>query len=280
MDYFENSAPSYRYFMKYLDEYRDQCNFLDFVHNRPRDRIAEECYKPHSDKALLLWGDSHAQQYFHGLVETLPRDVSILQVATSGCSPRLGEIPGPGWLHCNRSNAFALEVARKVRPQIVVLAQSGNHGSTDWQRLATTLKAAGVAHVVLLGPVPHWIRTSTRSSRRILGEHTEADSHTPRQPRHRYRSATQVQILRARERHFMSMIDWLCNSRGCWLFSEETARRGSSRGMANITPTSSEYVARKILTPAFLDLFDRDGICATGAHMKNRSGMMFVPICH
>jgi peptidoglycan/LPS O-acetylase OafA/YrhL len=259
IDSFENTPPSYRYFSaNYLDVYRDQCNFYDFMHNRSRDRIARECYEPHSSKSLLLWGDSHAQQFFHGLAETLPRDVSILQVATSGCSPSLDEIARPGWTHCNRSNVFALQVARKVRPQLVVLAQSGLHERTDWARLAATLEAAGVAHVVLLGPVPHWTPDLHKVIASRYWESTPKRLATNLEPKS---LATDRQLKSRYSAHgkviFISLMDRLCTVQGCLAYLGRDRKDGIfAWDTEHLTPTASEYVARKILAPAFLDLFD------------------------
>ncbi|SUD30170.1 acyltransferase [Pseudomonas fluorescens] len=93
----------------------------------PRPQIDASCYTPISNTKVMIWGDSHAQQFSYGLMEVLPRDISFLQVASSGCEANLPGRATGGRKYCDRSNEFALEVMRKEKPDVLVIAQLEGH---------------------------------------------------------------------------------------------------------------------------------------------------------
>ncbi len=143
--------------------YRLECDFYDNVTQKARQSIAKECTSSLHGSATqnhraFLWGDSHAQALSSGLNAQLPNDYVLYQVATSGCPPSLTMNPRSGKIdnRCQFSNAFALSEIARLKPDIVFLAQVNFHEEVDWQALATQLKARGVKHVVLIGPVPQF----------------------------------------------------------------------------------------------------------------------------
>ena len=99
--YFENQRPAWHYFEKidFLTRWRSECAFFDAQKYRenklvgavadsaPRASLDPACYVRdlRYPKAVLLWGDSHAQQLAPGLTDNLPNDWQFLQVASSGC---------------------------------------------------------------------------------------------------------------------------------------------------------------------------------------------------
>jgi len=130
--YFSNRRPDYQYgnTHKLFVLGREECNFLDIVTNTAKDRIADSCTMPQSGTSVLLWGDSHIQHLASGLRATLPPEISLLQVATSGCRPDL-EKTSNQTLACARSNEFARQTVVRVRPDIVILAQKDRQLETD-----------------------------------------------------------------------------------------------------------------------------------------------------
>jgi peptidoglycan/LPS O-acetylase OafA/YrhL len=123
--------------------------------------LGEECLALASDKAnLLLWGDSLAAHYFHGLQNVVdPRTVNILQATQAACMPTFNAA-AQGNASC-RNFATQMETFfRDHKPDRVIL-------SADWLEYArpprfdgmiadlrqtiAKLNGAGIT-VVLLGP--------------------------------------------------------------------------------------------------------------------------------
>lgn len=164
--YFENSAPNWAYFKihKIPETYRYDCDFYDMdsffagrATNEPHPQISPTCYTPTTKSVVMVWGDSHAQQLLYGLKQDLPRDVSILQVASSGCVANIPDPQSPDNKYCDRSNAVALEVIKNVSPQILVIAQLASHDVTNnLAALVQKAKNYGVKHVLVVGPVPRY----------------------------------------------------------------------------------------------------------------------------
>jgi peptidoglycan/LPS O-acetylase OafA/YrhL len=261
MDFFENSAPAYRAFLRYADAYRDECNFRDFRRNQPRTAIDRSCYTPHSAKTVLIWGDSHGQQYFHGLKSALPADYSILQVATAGCTPSLKVINATGYEYCNRSNQFALRVVGEVKPRLVILAQAQKHQRTDWRGFSRALKDHGAGKVVLLGPVPHWKPSLNKVIASAYWENTptriathldEGVIATDWELTSRYMTNPDLT--------YVSMIARLCDANGCLTHLNGDRKNGIfTWDMAHLTPPASDYVASRFIAPVVIDAVDRGG---------------------
>jgi hypothetical protein len=103
------------------DAYRAGCDFYNWKTAQKKAAIDPECVKPGEAGTYLLWGDSHAQALSLGILEILPKGVRLAQVATAGCKPslRASDRVTPGDA-CNRSNRFAIEQVKKLKPQVVI----------------------------------------------------------------------------------------------------------------------------------------------------------------
>lgn len=145
--------------------YREECNFYDHDAwragrgtNVARAAIDPSCTaRPASAlQVVFLWGDSHAEHLSPGLRATLPSDVAVLQVASFGCPAALvpADDRNPNW--CRTSNREAVAAIRRVRPDVVVVAQRGAHRIDRLRTIATALHDAGVPRVVVVGPIPQW----------------------------------------------------------------------------------------------------------------------------
>lgn len=130
-----------------FDHWRDDCNFYT---TKP---IASSCVTPKTAKKIFLWGDSHAQHLYYGLSKSLPKDVSILQVASSLCRVSVLEDKQE---YCNTANKFALDHIRTLKPDLVILAQDRDHETTPWLDVVKRIRSYGVKNIIVLGPVPHW----------------------------------------------------------------------------------------------------------------------------
>jgi hypothetical protein len=239
--------------------YRFECDFYDFDTKHLKSTIASDCYTPKTAKAILIWGDSHAQQFNHGLKVALPPDISLLQVATSGCAPSLHDTESDHFGWCNKSNRFAMQVIKAVKPEVVILAQRDHHEMTDWTDLAAKIKGMGVSRILLVGPVPQWTtdlykiiaRRYWSSIPRKLSAHLDANiRNTDELLKRAYRSAPDISYL--------SVMDKLCDTQGCIAYLGEDPRNDIvTFDYGHLTPAASAYVGGQILAPAVLDLLSR-----------------------
>ena len=125
------------------------------------DVLGDACLALVSDKTnVLLWGDSLAAHYFHGLSKTLdPQAVHILQATQAQCMPTLNAV-AQGDASC-RSLAGQMDAFfRDRKPDLVIMsAYWGLYGRQSWfngmiadiKQTISRLNGLGIT-VVLLGP--------------------------------------------------------------------------------------------------------------------------------
>lgn len=253
--YFTNNPPEFRYATRHglFETIREGCDFYDNRENKVRDAIDERCYTPTTPDAVLIWGDSHAQTYYHGLSKTLSPETSVLQVTTSACPPSLTPLSPDPLLACNKSNAFALKVVEARRPRVVILAQRLGHEKTDFNELALRLKLLGVTKVILVGPVPQWQDKLYRIVAHKLWEHTPERSGEGLGPR-----PFEIDRL-LKERYgrgdpaltYVSAADFFCRPEGCLLYLDGDRRDGLvTHDYGHLSPRASRYFAEGVLARA------------------------------
>jgi peptidoglycan/LPS O-acetylase OafA/YrhL len=258
-EYFENSLPHWRYFEKtQLDQkYRDDCNFYDMRRFRagnstlvPVDAISPTCHQRSSTgrKVLFIWGDSHAQHFYHGLRESLPKDWDVLIVASSGCKPALVASDSKSNF-CERSNWFARKSIAEQRPDAVLIAQSRNHPFEHLAGVGKNLKEAGVPQIIFTGPAPHWKIDlykvvlkqlwNDTPARTFVGvdEKVMADNQSLKKA-----FASQRGLI------FVDQMAAFCNEAGCLTRIGDDRKEGiTSWDMGHLTPIASEYLAANFL---------------------------------
>lgn len=258
--YFENSLPGWAYSSKHglFEKYRFECDFFDVDSYRagnatmtPRQQIDASCYTPVSNTKVMVWGDSHAQQFSYGLRETLPHDVSLLQVASSGCEANLPGRATGGRQYCDRSNEFALEVMRKEKPDVLVIAQLEGHDSVNsFKELAREATGAGVKRVIVVGPVPrfdqnlyqlvirkYWSQTPRRISSNLLPVPLETD-----------KLLAQQYTQGAGGFEYLSAISVFCDQDGCLTYLGDDRKTGLvTFDYGHLTPLASVYFSEKAL---------------------------------
>jgi peptidoglycan/LPS O-acetylase OafA/YrhL len=269
LNYFENSRPDWRYFQKIdlLSRWRSECAFFDTEKYRdnklggtvrdsaPRPSLDRSCYeRDHRyEKAVLLWGDSHAQQLAPGLAEALPRTWQRLQVASSGCSPDVDQSRPSASSQCNQSNYFALKTIGDARPDAVVIAQIARFTPQWAYKMSDTLKKLGVKRIVFVGPVPQWntdlpkllARSSWPPPRRtFVGVNKDVlDANAKLQ-----RELKTDSIVK-----FANASDTLCDSEGCIVRLGDDLERGiTSWDDGHLTPIASEYLAKYLLADVIM----------------------------
>lgn len=139
------------------EAYRRECDFMDWETEHARDSIDPSCTAVGQKDTVLLWGDSFAQALSLGIRDSLPATASLAQVTTSACKPAIDNfdliVPER---RCEKANRYAMASIGRLRPALVILAQSSDHAATDWGAITTRVLALGAAHVIVVGPNPVW----------------------------------------------------------------------------------------------------------------------------
>ncbi len=261
--YFENTPPYWNYFNKVgiYEKYREDCNFYDIkkyragVHTKTSvDFISTSCYVPKKDNhhQIFIWGDSHAQQLYFGLHEIMKSDFDVLQVASSGCVADF-VLADDKLDYCSRSNWFAFDTIRKLKPKFVIIGQASGQSIHNMERLSETLLNSGVEKVIFTGPSPHWQpnlpsivaskflpnvprRTNYGIERSVFIQDAGIKSELPKHPGLNY----------------ISLIDYFCNGEGCILYYGDDVKQGlTTWDYGHLTPIASHNFARDILSKQF-----------------------------
>jgi peptidoglycan/LPS O-acetylase OafA/YrhL len=228
-----------------------ECNFYDIEKSAPRTEIDSSCYTAHSQKVVFLWGDSHMQHLNYGLTQNLPADVSLLQAGSSGCPPTTMHLNPDPLQTCNKANRFVWQKIQALKPSVVILAQQKNHEKTNYDDTVQRLKAAGVQHVVLIGPVPQWQpflykimlrKYWTGYQDRMLNHLDQSVLHTDAIMQSKYRHSQTVT--------YVSLVQQLCNGKGCITYLNGDRKEGLiTYDYGHFTLVASDYVAKTILLP-------------------------------
>lgn len=266
-DFFENTYPRLKYIAQNNigKKYRNECNFYDidaYEHEHatmvPIPSIAKDCQTAKTELSIFLWGDSHAQHLYYGLTKTLPKDISILQVASSGCQPTWVDRPlSKNDSFCVVSNKVALDTVRKQHPKIVIFAQAFNHeNNADLDKLILELKKIGIEKIFVLGPVPQWNIPLHKLvlnkywhyvPKRITQDNIRPDVlSTEWTMKNKYLNASNG--IR-----YVSLWDFFCNRKGCISYVNNNKREGLvTWDSGHLAPLASVFLAKGLLQPLIL----------------------------
>ena len=156
------------------------CNFYDLeserkglITLRPIKFISIECLRPRTNgqKTLFLWGDSHAEQLYAGLNDLISPAWGIMHLTSYSCAPTLGAVQS-NTNYCEQSNWLAYKTIAEEKPEVVVIAQLGNHSAEQMSKMGHALKDLGVRKVIFVGPTPHWNKPLYKIVLRNLWEDT------------------------------------------------------------------------------------------------------------
>ncbi|MCU6498179.1 acyltransferase [Rugamonas sp. A1-17] len=259
-DYFENYPAEWRFFFRVgiPDKYHLECEFFDIAKYRagrmdsiPRPSIDERCYKrdPSKPKAVLLWGDSHAEHLSFGIRNNLPADWQVLQVASSGCLPTLAATGPSDVDQCTQNSWFALKTIADTHPDVVVVAQSVGHTLEGMKRIAERLQAMGVPKVVFPGPDPHWTEYLpklmmtklwlTKPRRTFAGIDRELMASN---------AALQAGFPKSDRAVFVNLMDFFCNQDGCLTYLGDDPMTGiTSYDYSHLMPQASDLLGKQLL---------------------------------
>jgi peptidoglycan/LPS O-acetylase OafA/YrhL len=265
--YFADSPP--RRWLTYFERgFRHDCNFYqvdEYYASRPTDKpkaeIARSCFTadPLKQLRVLIWGDSHAQMLNSGLTKTLPENWQILQIASSGCVARVDNIGPSATDYCRQANWFALDTIERVRPDVVIIAQSHGHDVSQAKRIANRLESLDVTAVLFLGPSPQWqadlpkilVRQlwSTMPERTWVGFKRDLLNLNEKLKR---------DFVATPHSSYVDVLDLFCNLQGCLTRIGDDPKIGStSWDYGHLTEIASEYLAKELLVPIMLKRTDK-----------------------
>jgi len=264
---FENRVPTRHYFARedILKKFRFECDFYDVGRylagsptDEPKAAIARDCYTRDRrlKKTVFIWGDSHAQQLYYGVHINLPSNWQILQVASSGCDPSIH--PDTSLRpYCAHSNTVALSSIQTVHPELVIVGQNSGHNAKHMLEIGAYLLKNGAQNVLFTGPTPHWTADLPKIMVFRLWN----------QPGHYSRTGVNKSVMRINAElkkqfvesphiHFVSIIDYFCNSSGCLTYFGDNKETGlTTWDYGHLTPIASNAFARDILVPGILGKF-------------------------
>ncbi|MBS0540876.1 MAG: acyltransferase [Proteobacteria bacterium] len=199
--------------------------------------------------AVMLWGDTHAQQLYDGLQRNLPANWQILRLTSLDCYPSAAERGRGVDERCAAFNAMALDTITNAKPDVVIMAQDRWQFIRIFEANAARLKALGVRRTLFAGPTPHWSAPLPTVIARNLW---------PTPPR-RTMVGVDRQILSLADvlrTHFatsdsmayVDIMDLFCNRAGCLTYLGDDPRAGLTSGdNSHLTPRASDYLARQLL---------------------------------
>jgi peptidoglycan/LPS O-acetylase OafA/YrhL len=240
------------------DIMQNRCNFYAWDSPvptlAPRKAIDPSCYMRHSDKSVLIIGDSNAADLYYGLNEVLPKDVSVLLIHSSGCqvSPIIEHIIETH--HCNMANYFALRRIEADPPDVLLLSSNNSFDIEYIRKFSMMVKGYGVKRVLVLGQRPHWKRFLHKI---ILDEYWKS---TPRYiPGHlddelmSFTQKFQSQLKRDEPFDYVDEMQPFCSAGGCLSFLGDNRREGLvTADTVHLRPFASVWLARQQLAPLIL----------------------------
>jgi peptidoglycan/LPS O-acetylase OafA/YrhL len=237
---------------------QNRCNFYSWDSpwptNGPRKGIDPSCYTKHSQKSVLILGDSNAADLYYGLNEVLPKDVSTLLIFSSGCQVRPLNDALLQADHCNMANHFALERIEQDPPDVVLMSSNNSFDINYIRFFSKMITKLGVKHIFVLGQRPHW---KPYLYKIIVKQFWYSTPH--------YIPGYQDDELLAFGDHFKEQLqpnepfeyvdekEPFCNSEGCLTYLGDNHQDGLiTFDDAHLRPFASVYLAKKQLAPLIL----------------------------
>ena len=149
-DFQSDAYKSYRYQTCFLTPQQRPSQFADCTSHPAL---------PATD-SILLWGDSHAAQFYPGLAKRTGPTTQLTQFTKGGCPPVIN-ITVNKQPQCKEANKFVLDYIARTHPDRVILAAAWPE--YDWTQnednvadTVSRLRELQIKHIELVGPVPSW----------------------------------------------------------------------------------------------------------------------------
>jgi peptidoglycan/LPS O-acetylase OafA/YrhL len=213
-----NFLDLYRHKHENLNEaYWLKCNTYTSLTQNGNTIISPDCIsKKNKDGGVFLWGDSHAEALSLGIRDILtPLNIPFYQKTSANCRASFSptnRLKGIYKEACDSSNQLAIDSISKLKPDVVVIAQSREHEKTNWTEMYEKLTLLGVKRIVLVGPVPQWVPSLPRVMIKPRNWNTDREYITDSGI---YHQVIETDNLMAKinfpdEMQYVSLIDGLC----------------------------------------------------------------------
>jgi peptidoglycan/LPS O-acetylase OafA/YrhL len=267
IQYYENSFPTWKYFKKInlSTEWRSECAFFNgrkyleegkleggVRNSKPIDHLDSKCFKRdlRFEKAVLIWGDSHAQSIASGIVKHIPKNWQVLQIASSACSPMIGVEHPSMTSQCDQSNYFAIKTIEETKPDVIVIAQSKGHSIDNMANITRKLDELEIKKTIFLGPTPQWTAAlpkifarqlwRTKSNRTYVGIDIGILENNKKLKNNFKKNNTT---------EFFDVIDAFCDEKGCLTYTDDSNIKESltTWDYGHLTPSASKWLSKSTL---------------------------------
>ncbi|MGC2776165.1 MAG: acyltransferase family protein [Bradyrhizobium sp.] len=219
----------------------------------PDGRVPDDCLRLVSGKTnILLWGDSFAAHYYHGLTASLDAEsVNIMQASQPTCMPTFSA-ETQGVASCRAFASQMRDYLAQARPDLVVMSADWLENArpprfdgmvADLRQTLARLHDAGIP-VVLLGPsVQFRTRLPSMLARATLRGVTPDPETFTRSDIFALDEAMQAALPTGEGFTYLSILSTVCEPRRCPLTVGDVPL---SFDHAHLTAEGSDYVMAKV----------------------------------
>jgi hypothetical protein len=189
---------------------------------------------------------------YPGLRRAMPVDWQILQLATSGCEPRLDARENRNDL-CEYFNWFAYSRISTAKPDVVVVAQNLHHDARNMDLISRSLLSLGIKKVIFTGPSPHWDTPLPTLVFKLWGNVPRTTAQGLNPAVIKLDKELQLNFRQSDTSRYASMIDHFCAAGACLVYIGDTIKDGiTAYDGGHLMPVASLDFARKVLVPEIL----------------------------
>jgi peptidoglycan/LPS O-acetylase OafA/YrhL len=216
---------------------------------------------PSTKPKLFIWGDSHAGRLYPGFAQVYGKEYNIYSATRDSCPPLFSL----AYELCLKSNHYIFSVVEKAKPNLVILFASwpiylhADHGSfpglKSLSEITDALAAAGVKKIIVVGPAPRWADALPLIMYREWENQLPPPHRQDRLKTNLEREAFAIDAaMRAHEWNkrviYFSMIDALCNERGCLTYVPGADSDFTTWDYGHLTTPGAVFVVKAMnLTP-------------------------------
>jgi peptidoglycan/LPS O-acetylase OafA/YrhL len=221
----------------------------------PWDGFAPTCFRKSRPPgaSLLVWGDSHAARLYVGISKVYGNKLNVEQLTRDSCAPLLNV---GGDATCNESNDYVLSLISKDPPSLVLMFAAWNLHAIDFRagpqaaeliETVSQLRAAGVRHILVVGPAPQW----TAALPNLLARQwlSRRSGEIPRIMKYGLAEApfkvdAELKSVIPRPARFVSLVDEMCDASGCITRTGNEPDDLVTADYGHLTAAGAEFVAR------------------------------------
>jgi hypothetical protein len=153
---------------------------------------------------------------------------------------------------CENSDRYAMRAISELKPEVVILAQSGQHEETDWAKQTARIIELGAHTVLVVGPSPTWEPSLPRAyAEHHLEDHAEYIT-TGLTDRFRADRELRARVKDLPHVTYLSLLDQLCHDGACLArVPGEDPLDLMAVDFGHLSPKGSAYLGRVMWHPLF-----------------------------